>query len=263
MLNRQDILPNPEDRRAIALKIVERMTEKDNWNTQQTVITNLTILLEQQDTVLYPDDKLKIALMLPKWLTHNFPKIRYAAIQLSEILLSQVELSPDKRRDIIHIIATQIFDPNSNLSRIAARMTTSLWSGDLPLPEKLKIINFLSKKVFETVRGTETALEVLLAAKKADLPLPLDFDMIYYVASNSSVLGEASESLVREYLNTQSLSDDPDTDARLRLTLHLALEKQLPKKSQLAQEQPQPDKAGITACQKSMLESGNTPPDAS
>ena len=261
LLNRQDILPNPGDRRDIALKIVDRMTEKDHWNTQQTVITNLTILLEQQDTVLYPDDKLKIALMLPKWLTHNFPKIRYAAIQLSEILLSQIELPPDEKRDIVYIIATQIFDPNSNLSRIAARMTTNLWSDDLPLSEKLKIINFLSKKVFETVRGTETTLEVLLAAKKADLPL--DFDMIYYVASHSSALGKTAENLVREYLNTPSLSDDPDTDARLKLTLHLALEEQLPKKSQPEQEQPQPDKANITNCQKSMLESGNTPPDAS
>ena len=263
LLNRQDILPNPEDRKDIALKIVERITEKDNWNTQQTVITNLTILLEQQDTVLYPDDKLKIALMLPKWLTHTHSKIRYAAIQLSEILLSQIELSPDKRRDIVHIIATQIFDPNSNSSRIAARMTKNLWSGDLPLPEKLKIINFLSKKVFETVRGTETALEVLLAAKQADLPL--DFDMIYYVASHSSALGKAAENLVREYLNTQSLSDDPETDASLRLTLHLELEDQLAKRSQLAQEQPkpQPDKAGITGCQKSMLPSDNTPPDDS
>ena len=124
----------------------------------------------------------------------------------------------------------------------------------MPLPEKLNIIQFLSEKISTKTRGTSTALKVLRKASQAGLPL--DFDMIYYVASNSSAVGKTAENLVREYL-TQSLSDDPETDASLRLTLHLALEEQL----QLAQEQL--DKTKITACQKSMLESGNTPPDAS
>ena len=94
------------------------------------------------------------------------------------------------------------------------------------------------------------ALNVLLAAKQAGLPL--DFDMIYKatdIVSDTSPAGKAAENLVREYLNTPSLSDDPDTDSKLRLTLHFELEQQLAKRQSLLQEHL----SEATACQNSML----------
>ena len=258
----QNIISNPQDRRDITLKIAERISTDENWGFQTEAVKNLTTLLKQQDTVLNPDDKREIVYMLSEMLFHHRIKLQMAVIQLFEILLSQIELPPTKRSEIAHKIVLLIFDYNGKIRSIAARMTENLWTSDLPLPEKLKIVQFLSKQIYEHTSGIPKALNVLLAAKQADLPL--DFDMIHYITDMIPApfaLGKAAENLVREYLNTPSLSDDPDTDARLKLTLHLALEEQLSKRSQLAQEQS--NKAKTTDCQKSMLTSGNTQPDAS
>ena len=279
LINHKNNLLDSDDRKEITSELVELLTDP-NWaiqtTTKEKTITNLHTLLSQQDTLLNSNDKKKIALILPQWLNDEKKRIQYAAlIKLSEILLNQITLPHPNQiilsnsegveipsiMELIHTIAMLIFDDKQTIRQGAGRMIESFWiNDDFPLPEKLNIIQFLSENISTKTTGISTALNVLRQANKAGLPL--DFDMIYEVTdmvSEPSALGETAENLVREYLNTPSLSDDPDTDARLRLTLHLELEEQLAKRSQLAQ----PDKAEITACQKSMLPSDNTQPDAS
>ena len=263
LLNQQGIISDPEDRRDIALKMAKRISKDKDWRVRKEAVIISSALLQQQDFPFLHDDKRDIAFKIVDRITKNdnWSVQKQAIITLGALLNQQGISDPEDRKDIAHIITTQIFDTNNYLKHTAARTIKKLWFSDLPLPEKLNIIQFLSENIYIKPDGKKTALNVLRQANKADLPL--DFDMIYKVTdmvSEPSALGKTAENLVREYL-TQSLSDDPETDASLRLTLHLALEEQLAKKSQPAQ--PQTDKAEITACQKSMLASGDTPPDAS
>ena len=267
LLNQQGIISDPEDRRDIALTIAERISKDEDWRVRKEAVIISGALLQQQIVLFDPEDRRDIALKIAERMTEDEDSgVQKQALITSESLLNQQGIisDPEDRRDIARIITTQIFDTNHYLRSTGAKMINKLWISDLPLPEKLNIIQTLSQKISTETTGISTALNVLRQANQAGLPL--DFDMIYKItdmASEPSALGKTAKNLVREYLNTQSLSDDPDTDASLRLTLHLKLEKQLPKKSQLAQEQEQPDETKITACQKSILPSNNTPPDAS
>lgn len=195
VISHQYILFEMNDRQKMASTIAKQLN-KSHPRIKQTVIKTLATFLEQQNISLDSDDIKKLIVALPDLLIHSKWEVRKEAVKAAEILLSQADLSPPERLEIIYEIAPLIFDEISDIRQVASRIIKNLWASDFPLPEKIKIKDFLANEAFSDTPTEKTeVLNVLRAAIQADLPFEPETKLMVYLEREKQV---STETLTEE-----------------------------------------------------------------